>query len=146
MEFSKSFGYAVRGVLYIAMIAEQKKKVQLDEISAELGIPKPFLAKVMKNLVKEAVLNSLKGPFGGFSLNDKTLQTSLYRLIEITGEPKEFSKCMLNFRKCNAKNPCPLHHQFESLKMQWQRLLSSTTIGDLLKKDQPGFIQSITSI
>lgn len=146
MVFSKSFGYALRGVLYVAMSSEDKGKVQLDEIAEKLSVPRHFLGKVMKNLVKEGVLSSMKGPYGGFYINKETMQISLFRLIEITGEVEELSTCVLRLRKCNAQHPCPMHKQIESLRKQWRSLLSSTNVGDLLKKEQPDFIKSIAVI
>ena len=146
MIFSKSFGYALRGVLYVSMAGENKTMVQLDEIAREMTIPRHFLGKVMKNLVKGGVLSSLKGPYGGFCINEMTMETSLLQLVDMTGEPEEFSSCVLRLRKCNAKNPCPMHLQIESLREQWQILLTSTTIGDLVRKDMPDFIKSIAVI
>lgn len=146
MIFSKSFGYALRGVLYVSMEREDKKRAQLDEIAQELAVPRHFLGKVMKKLVKDGVLSSLKGPYGGFFINEKTMEVSLFNLMEITGEVEEFGTCVLRLRKCNVHNPCPMHHQVESLRHQWQTLLASTTIGDLLRKDQPDFIRSIAAI
>jgi Rrf2 family protein len=146
MIFSKSFGYALRGVLYLGMAGESKSMVQLDEIARELTIPRHFLGKVMNKLVKEGVLSSQKGPSGGFCINEKTMETSLLNLVKITGEPEEFSSCVLRLRKCTSDNPCPVHHQIESLRQQWQTLLTSTTIGNLIRKDMPDFIKSIAVI
>lgn len=146
MVFSKSFGYALRGILYVAMVSESKAKVQLDEIAEQLTVPRHFLGKVMKNLVKEGVLSSLKGPYGGFCVNEKTLETTLFKLVETTGGVEKLSACVLRLRKCNAEDPCPMHRQVESLRKQWQLLLSSTSIGDLVKKNQPDFIRSIAVI
>ncbi|MCY7311451.1 MAG: Rrf2 family transcriptional regulator [Chitinophagaceae bacterium] len=146
MVFSKTFGYALRGVLYVALTNEVKPRVQLEEIAIQLSVPRHFLGKVMKKLVKEGVLISIKGPYGGFSVNETTLQIPLLRLIEITGEPEEFGSCVLRLRKCNAQNPCPMHRQIETLRRQWQSLLASTKIGDLLRKDQPDFIKSIATL
>ncbi|MGB3155128.1 MAG: Rrf2 family transcriptional regulator [Chitinophagaceae bacterium] len=146
MMFSKSFGYALRGILYLGMSDEAKTWIQLDEIAEELAVPRHFLGKVMKKLVKDGVLNSQKGPYGGFCINENTLKTSLLKLMEITGEVEENETCVLRLRKCNALNPCPMHHQIESLRRQWQALLASTFIGDLLKKDQLDFINSIAAI
>lgn len=144
MIFSKSFGYALRGVLYVSLAGENKPMVQLDEIARELAIHRHFLGKVMKKLVKGGVLSSLKGPYGGFCVNDMTMNTSLLKIVDMTGEREEFSSCVLRLRKCNAENPCPMHHQIESLRDQWETLLTSTTIGDLLRKDKPDFIKSIS--
>ena len=146
MIFSKSFGYALRGILYLSMASESKARVQLDEIAEQLTVPRHFLGKVMKKLVNDGVLSSLKGPYGGFCINEKTMEMPLLKLVEITGEPEEFSSCVLRLRKCNAENPCPMHHQIESLRRQWQTLLTSTTIGDLVRKDLPDFIRSIAVI
>lgn len=146
MLFSKTFGYALRGILYVAMAGGNEKKIQLDEIASEIAVSRHFLGKVMKNLVNEGMLSSQKGPNGGFFINEKTLHVKLFKLIEITGEVEEFGSCVLRLRKCNAANPCPMHLQIEALRRQWQDVLYSTTVGDLLRKDNPDFIKSITTL
>ena len=146
MIFSKSFGYALRGVLYVAIMTDEKQKIQLDEIAEKLTVPRYFLGKIMNKLVKERILASEKGHKGGFSINDNTMQTSLLKLIKITGDNEMFDSCVLRLRKCNSDNPCPLHQEIETLRTQWHQLLSETTVNDLLKKDQPDFIKSIATI
>src|SRR5678816_4528942 len=84
MVFSKSFGYAVRGVLYIAIMNGDRKRIQLDEIAEKLTVPRFFLGKIMRKMVKEGILESGKGKYGGFSMNENTLKTTLIKLIEIT--------------------------------------------------------------
>ena len=146
MIFSKSFGYALRGILYVTHMSKEKEKVQLDEIAATLSVPRHFLAKIMKEMVKQKILLSVKGPYGGFCINERTMETPLIKLMEITGEVEPFNSCVLRLRKCNSINPCPLHHQADSLKKQWHELMTKTTIRDLLKNEHPGFIQSIAII
>lgn len=143
MILSKSFGYALRGILYVTYMSNEKERVQLSEIAAKLSAPKHFLAKIMKEMVKENILVSVKGPHGGFYMNEKTLQTPLIKLMEITGELKQFDNCVLRLRKCNMTDPCPLHKQAEPLQKQWHDLMANTTINDLLNNEQPEFIQSI---
>lgn len=146
MIFSKTFGYAARGILYVAIASERQKKVQLDEMAEVLNVPRHFLGKVMKRMVKEGILTSMKGPYGGFYINDKTLNTPLYRIIEITGESEDFATCVLNLSKCSSQNPCPMHKKMEEVRKECKNILFSTTIGDLLSKEQPDFIRSITTI
>lgn len=145
MIFSKTFGYALRGILYIALLRNEKPRVQLDEIADQLSVSRHFLGNVLKGLVNEGVLDSMKGPFGGFSVNQSTMEYTLYDLKKITGEVEDFNSCVLRFKKCNALNPCPLHDQLESLRNEWKHLLESTTIGDLLEKDHPDFLKSIST-
>jgi len=146
MLFSKSFGYALRGVLYVAIMNEKKPKVPLDEIAETLNVPRYFMGKVMNRLVKGGILNAVKGHNGGFSINQTTLQTCLVKFIDITGETEQFDTCALRLQKCNFHYPCPLHADIEKLRNYWSGLLTTTTIGDLLKKNGSGFIRSITTI
>ena len=86
MIFSKSFGYALRGILYIAIMKEQKRYVQVEEIASKLAAPRHFMGKIMKRLAKEKLLISAKGPSGGFMLGENTLEKPLMDLIVITDE------------------------------------------------------------
>ncbi len=146
MVLSKSFGYALRGVLYVATMNDSKKKVRIHEMAERLSVPRHFLAKVMKRIVKEGILDAVRGSHGGFCINEKTLQTKLIKIAEISGDNEGYTSCVLRLRKCNAKAPCPMHNQVEQLRSQWLSLLTTTTLNDLLRKDQPDFIRSIAAI
>jgi Rrf2 family transcriptional regulator, iron-sulfur cluster assembly transcription factor len=146
MFFSKSFGYALRGVLYVALVDREGRKVQLDEIAGKLSVPRHFLAKIMKQMGKEGILESTKGPYGGFAINKNTLQTKLVRLVGITDGLEQFNNCVLSLRKCNSKNPCPLHFQMMKLRDNMLAEFSKRTIGDLLNKKSPDFIKSISTL
>jgi Rrf2 family iron-sulfur cluster assembly transcriptional regulator len=145
MFFSKSFGYALRGVLYIALMHDQKQYVQVEEIASTLAVPRHFMGKILKNLSKKKVLLSVKGPSGGFSLNEHTLQMQLMLLVEITDGMQGFNSCVLRVRKCSPSNPCPMHRQMEEVKMKLKSILTDTTIGDLLGKNDEDFIRSIST-
>ncbi len=111
MIFSKSFGYAVRGVLYIALMQDEKKFVHVEEIARKLSVPRHFMGKILKRLVKENVINSSKGPMGGFTINERTLNVPLMELITIIDGMESFKSCVLRLKECNPDNPCPLHKQ-----------------------------------
>jgi Rrf2 family protein len=145
MVFSKSFGYAVRGVLYIATMNGERKRIQLDEIAEKLTVPRFFLGKIMQKMVKEGILESGKGKHGGFSINEKTLKTTLLKLVAITGDKNEPDSCVLRFRKCNKANPCPMHQETEALRKEWNNLLQTTTLERLLATSDSNFIRSIAT-
>lgn len=146
MLFSKSFGYALRGILYIAVASDNKERVQVDEVAMQLTVPKHFLGKVMKKIVKNKILDSTKGPHGGLSLNENTLSTSLIELFMVTDEHTQFNKCLLGLKECNPNHPCPIHHKLANQKKDLVKLLSDTTINDLLEQDRPGFVESLSAL
>jgi Rrf2 family iron-sulfur cluster assembly transcriptional regulator len=146
MIFSKSFGYALRGILYVAMMSDESRKIRIDEMANRLSVPRHFLGKIMNRVVKGGILNSTKGPNGGFSLNNTSLTTSLLKLVELTDGLEQFEGCVLRLRKCNENHPCPLHYQTLAYKNNLLKTFSDTNIGSLLKQDKPDFIQSISAV
>jgi Rrf2 family transcriptional regulator, iron-sulfur cluster assembly transcription factor len=145
MIFSKSFGYAVRGVLYIALMQDEKRYVQVEEIAEKLAVPRHFMGKILKNLVKEGVVSSIKGPSGGFTINEQTLQFTLYRIFAITDGLDTFHNCVLRVKECNSSSPCPMHGHMEDIKAKMKAVLIDTTFNDLLSENKDEFIKSIST-
>jgi Rrf2 family protein len=146
MILSKSFGYAIRAVLYVALMNDEKQRVQVDEIAQNISVPKHFLGKIMNRLVKEGLLNSTKGPYGGFSINSETLSSPLSRLVGITDGMAQFNTCLLRMDKCNPNQPCPLHNRIDPNRAELMRILTDTTVEDLLNIDKKNLIKSITTV
>ncbi|MDP4264951.1 MAG: Rrf2 family transcriptional regulator [Bacteroidota bacterium] len=144
MMFSKSFDYALRGILYVSLMSGAKKRVRVEEISLKIAVPKHFLGKIMNKVVKKGILDSTKGPFGGFSLNEKTSATSLLTLLKTVDGFQPFSYCVLKMKKCNPSHPCPMHSRVAHLRDGIYEALVNTTIGDLANGNKPHLLRSIT--
>jgi Rrf2 family iron-sulfur cluster assembly transcriptional regulator len=144
MILSKSFGYALRGILYIAAMQDENRKVQIEEIATKLSVPKHFLGKIMQQVVKAGLLKSTKGPFGGFSLTAETLNTSVIRLVEITDGMEQFSMCVLNLKYCNGLTPCPFHYEMEDAKKSYLNVFIKNTFGNLLQDGKGELLKSLT--
>lgn len=144
MIFSKSFGYSLRGILYVA--ATKKSAVPLDDMSQALGVPRHFMGKIMKRLVQQNILSSLKGPAGGFFLNETTLERLLIDVYRLTDRPEELEQCVLSRGPCNSSHRCRLHDKVLPLKAPLTEILYHTTIGELLAGDKESLIRSLTSV
>lgn len=129
----------------MAIMRDEKRCVQVEEVASKLAVPRHFMGKIMKKLAKERILVSTKGPSGGFILNEHTLTLSLMDLIEIIDGVEIFDSCALRAKECNSMSPCPMHFQFETVKRSLKSTLSDTTIADLLEGDKPEFIKSIST-
>lgn len=143
MIFSKSFAYALRGILFIASASDGSEKVRVEDISKETGIPKHFLGKIMNKLVKAGFISSIKGPSGGFYLSNKTLDISLIQLYHLFDGTQLFDGCTMHLRKCSEEHACPLHYKVEAAKKGIQLMLSQTTIRNLLDEEEPDFIRNM---
>jgi Rrf2 family protein len=144
MVLSKSFGYALRGVLYVSLMSDERRKIRIEEIAAALGVPRHFLGKIMKQVVKAGIISSTRGQQGGFYINEQTLQTPLEKIILLTEGEAYFTTCMLSMRPCNAADPCPLHNRLYGFKTEVREFYRQTTVADLLQTDKPQFIHSLS--
>jgi Rrf2 family protein len=122
---------------------DEKRKIPIEEIARRLSVPRHFLGKILKAMVKAGILSSARGQHGGFFINEKTLNTPITTIILLTEGKNYFNTCLLSLRKCNASNPCPMHEKVDKFKNDLLNVYSQTTIGDLLKENKPDFINSI---
>jgi len=146
MIFSKSFGYTVRGVLYITSMQERKQFVQVEEIAAALSVPRHFMGKILKKLAKEHILSSVKGPSGGFTINSKTMDITLLQLVKLTDGSIILDHCVMRLKECNSRRPCPMHERMEGWRTGLKMMLSNTTIKHLLRPDLNQFVKSLSDL
>lgn len=136
--FSKTFGYALRAATFVAGHGKEGKKVGLQEISQSLDIPHHFLGKIMQDLVRHGIVDSMKGPSGGFFANDRTAETFLLDILKITDGSLVFDQCALNIKRCNAAQPCPLHHDFAVCRDGMLKMMAIKTVGILAAEVEGG--------
>lgn len=86
MKISRSTGYALLAVAYIARNLD-KKIVLSQNISKQYDIPLEYLLKILQQLVRANVLRSKRGPRGGFSLAKPVKKINLLEIIEAVDGP-----------------------------------------------------------
>ncbi|MCR9067029.1 MAG: Rrf2 family transcriptional regulator, partial [Cytophagales bacterium] len=64
--FSRACEYAIKIMIYIASNQQENRKTGLKEVTEAIGSPEAFTAKILQQLVKSGLLESYKGPSGGF--------------------------------------------------------------------------------
>ena len=64
--FSKTCEYAMRAVFFIAAKTANGGRVGIKEIATGIDSPEHFLAKILQDLSRRGVIQSAKGPNGGF--------------------------------------------------------------------------------
>jgi Rrf2 family transcriptional regulator, iron-sulfur cluster assembly transcription factor len=110
---TKTCGYAIRGVIFLALENNINRKIGIKEIAEELAVPQQFMGKILQDLVRKDILKSTKGPNGGFYVDDSILSLSLIRIVEAIDGLGVLKKCFLGRDECSSENPCPMHEDFE---------------------------------
>ncbi|MBS1501792.1 MAG: Rrf2 family transcriptional regulator [Bacteroidetes bacterium] len=127
--FSKTCEYAIRAVLFIAHKTAAGGRVGIKEIASGIDSPEAFLAKILQDLSRKGIVQSAKGPNGGFYLDDKALKRPLTDIVEAIDGDGLFTGCAMGLKQCSEVNPCPLHNQFKTIRSLIHDLLQTTEIG-----------------
>ena len=86
MKLTRASEYALHALVYL--VQEKPDKPVASHIVAEAqGIPERFLLKVLKPLVSAHVLQSIKGPNGGYRLTKPAKEVSLLEVVEAVDGP-----------------------------------------------------------
>ncbi len=126
--FSKSCEYGLRAIIFIAQQTSKNNKVSLNTISKEIDSPQAFTAKVLQQLTKNNLVKSIKGPYGGFIIEEEKMNTKLSEVIRVLDGDAIYTGCGLGLKQCDANSPCPLHHRFVEIRNDLRNMLESTSL------------------
>lgn len=85
MKLTAKSEYALRIVLYLAK-NEGSGLVKLSEISEKEEISLPYLHQLVKNLKRDKILQSTRGPSGGYSLSRSANKITVLQVLASVGE------------------------------------------------------------
>jgi Rrf2 family transcriptional regulator, iron-sulfur cluster assembly transcription factor len=132
MIFSKACEYGIKAAIYVAEQSISGNRASLKGISKEIDSPEAFTAKILQTLVKNNIINSVKGSTGGFEADLKKIKK--IKLIEIViaidGSLHE-GKCVLGLSKCSEISPCPVHNKYKHIKKDILEMLEKTTLAGM---------------
>lgn len=130
--FSKACEYGIKASTYIALQSLQDRRVSLNEISKEVGSPTAFTAKILHQLAKSQILDSTKGPTGGFQISKSRIDTiKLSDIVFAIDGDSIYEGCGLGLDKCNARKPCPVHDKFAAIREELKQMLQNTSLFEL---------------
>lgn len=127
--FSTTSEYALRAMTFLAGETEAANS---EMISIQTKIPKPFLSKILRDLVVAGLVHGQRGPNGGFTLAHNSSDISILDVINAVDPLKRIDECPLGLPE--HKKLCPLHAQLDSAIEQVECTLGKTRLIDLLEK------------
>ena len=136
--FSRTCQYALQAILFLSIRSVGNKPVSLKEIVASQEVPLHFLSKILQELVKRGILNSSKGPTGGFSFKIPPKKLKLLKIVEVIDGTGIFDKCGIGLKNCSDATPCPIHNEYKQIKENIKSLLSAKSVYDLAKEVKEG--------
>ncbi len=143
MNLTHASTYALHAVAYMAA-QKSDAPIASHKIAVEKGIPERFLLKVLKPLVDAQVLESIKGPNGGYRLARPASNITVLEILQAV-EPGSMSGSVpqpkANREKFPNFNPSvcmPLYRKLDNLCKQSAELvrnyLETVKLSDLVRR------------
>jgi Rrf2 family iron-sulfur cluster assembly transcriptional regulator len=122
--------HAIRALTQLTGLPEGQS-LGAARIAERIDAPPNYLAKLLRILAREGLVESLKGPGGGFRLARDPRKIRLLDVVEPIEGVTRWNRCILRQRECSDEEPCAIHDRWKPLRDGYLALLAETTIADL---------------
>ncbi|MFH2055475.1 MAG: Rrf2 family transcriptional regulator [bacterium] len=123
----------IHATLALALLAKlgRDEYAGAAQIAKEVGAPRNYLGKLLKQLAERGLLVSQKGFGGGFRLARPADKITLFDIIEPLDRVSKWNGCFLGRAKCSDKSPCAVHHRWSRIRDGYLDFLKETTIAEV---------------
>ena len=126
-------------VMAMADLAKNRVEVptSLTEISLRQGISIAYLEQLFLKLRKNNLVQSARGPAGGYVLSKPPEDIKLLSIIRAVDEKIKTVKCRKESKKgCNGKSiKCITHNLWDDLEAHINKFFEENTLNDILLKE-----------
>jgi Rrf2 family protein len=136
---SQGSEHAIRALTYLAQRPDDGYQL-IRDMAGRIGVPAPFLAKVLQPLIAQGVLESQRGRGGGVRLAQPAAEVTLHRIVDSQEHFEAAGTCFLGQAECSDERACPVHDFWKRAKADYQEKLLATTLADVVRfcVDRPG--------
>ena len=99
--FGRTADYAIRAMLLLARERKAEDFLRADEVADAIGAPRNYTSKVLGELAKSGLIESSRGPTGGFRLLKPAHMISVGTVIDLFDTPSTNSRCLNGNAPCN---------------------------------------------
>ncbi len=132
MKLSTKSRYAITAIIDLANNVESS--VSLKDISHRQSISLSYLEQLFCKLKNSGVVKSQRGPGGGYILNRKPNDISLFEIITAVEENIDQTQCGGSM-DCKKDKPCSTHDIWTGLNKIIIDYMKNITIGDVVSKN-----------
>lgn len=132
MKLTTKGRYAVTAMLDLAL-RYGKGAVTLSDIAKRQGISLSYLEQLFAKLRRTGLVDSVRGPGGGYTLALEPNKISVAEIIVAINENIDATRCG-GEKNCHGDEACLTHQLWEDLSMRIHEFLNGITLGDLVTK------------
>ena len=117
--------------LLVRMAREPGRCMSAQLLAAELPLPLPTAAKLLKKLAQAGLVKSTRGAWGGYSLARAPEGISLAEVIAAIEGPLALTECTAPNSSCSLENHCATRSHWQSVSDAVYRALASFNIAEM---------------
>ena len=125
--------YAVTAMLDLALHSD-KGPVSLSDISSRQGISLSYLEQLFSKLRKKSLVNSVRGPGGGYRLSRSNNDIFVAQIVDAVNESVDATGCK-GRSDCQSGNTCLTHHLWCDLSDQIHDFLNQISLDQLVRRN-----------
>ena len=133
MRLTTKSRYAVTAMLDIAYY-DRGNPISLPEIAERQGISLSYLEQLFSRLKKSGLVESIKGPGGGYKLSKNANDIVISEVIKAVDESVETTACN-GKANCHNNQQCLSHNLWEDLGTEINNFLSDVTLQQVILKN-----------
>ena len=131
MVLSQTATYALQALVTLAGL-QPGERATVDELAEGLGRPRNYLSKILHQLASAGVLDSSRGPGGGFRLARPPEELRLIEVVRQFDDVPREPVCLLGWNRCSDDDPCPAHARWRTLSAPLADFFEQTSLADLV--------------
>ncbi|MCC6384224.1 MAG: Rrf2 family transcriptional regulator [Bacteroidia bacterium] len=129
---------SIKAVIYLGSKYDSKSKAGIKEIAEFINENEHTVGKLLQRLVKKQIINSSKGPKGGFFITNRQKNQHVIQIVYAIDGKEVFGKCGLGLSKCSETRPCPFHNDFKPIRDLFKKMCAEKRICDLYEEVNKG--------
>ncbi|HLG13222.1 MAG TPA: Rrf2 family transcriptional regulator [Blastocatellia bacterium] len=133
MKIGTKGDYGLRALIDLAERFESGAIIQAKDISERQSIPKDYLALIMIDLRKAGLVDSVRGPGGGYRLAREPREITMGQALAALESPVSLIDCTtdLGFSDCTISLRCRMRNVWIEATRSVMAILDATSLADL---------------
>ncbi|MCL2044081.1 MAG: Rrf2 family transcriptional regulator [Treponema sp.] len=128
--------YALRATLALAQMGKDDENISINELSEAEDISSMFLEQIFFKLRKAGIVQSVRGPGGGFSFARPIDSITVREIFDAAGEEMTVLPCDRSINECERQSECISHQVFDSVAGMVSTYLESLTLKTVLENEE----------
>jgi len=130
---SKTCKTAIKAVIYLCSKFDTAENVSIKQVAEFINASEHTVGKILQTLARQNVINSMKGPTGGFYISEQQQKQPIINIVEAIDGKQIFTSCGLGLSKCSATHPCPIHNEYKQVRDLMEKIFREKNVLTLCK-------------